>query len=85
MNEIIWTPKAVRQFHKLPVATQRAVGSGISALENWPAVRNVKKMVGRDDYRLRVGNFRVLFTIHPNGAVTIIRIEEVKKRDEHTY
>ena len=34
-------------------------------------------------YRLRVGNYRVFFDF--DGAVRIVSIEEVKKRDERTY
>ena len=39
------------------------------------------------DYRLRIGNYRVLFKLTATGAVTIgeISVEEIKKRDEHTY
>ncbi len=85
MNDIEWTPKAVRQFHKFPFEAQRSIGEGISSLTDWPHVQNVKKLSARNDYRLRVGNFRVLFTIHPSGTVNIIRIEEVKRRNEHTY
>ena len=85
MNEIEWTPKAVKQFQKLPIEAQRFIGGGISSLADWPRIQNVKKLSGRNDYRLRVGNFRVLFTVHPSGKVNIIRIEEVKKRNEHTY
>jgi mRNA-degrading endonuclease RelE of RelBE toxin-antitoxin system len=34
-------------------------------------------------YRLRVGNYRILFDW--DGGVKIVNIEEVKRRDEHTY
>lgn len=34
-------------------------------------------------YRLRVGRYRVFFEF--TREIKIIRIEEVKKRDEHTY
>lgn len=85
MNTIVWATKAVRQFRKLPTADQRAIGDKVSGLAAWPDVLGVKHLVGRDDYRLRVGRFRVIFSVYPNGKVTIIRIDEVKKRDEHTY
>ena len=35
-------------------------------------------------YRLRVGNYRVLFD-YAGGATRIVSIEEVRKRDERTY
>ena len=45
---------------------------------------NIKKLTNHQyDYRLRVGNYRVLFNVHE--CIEIISIEEVKKRDERTY
>ncbi len=34
-------------------------------------------------YRLRVGRFRILFDV--DTTIRIIDIQEVKKRDDHTY
>lgn len=46
--------------------------------------RNVKALTNHEyGYRLRVGNYRVFFDF--DGAVRIVSIEEVKKRDERTY
>jgi len=57
----------------------------VESLAKWPDAANVKALSDRDNYRLRVGRYRVLFTVTPGGEVTVILIEEVKKRDEHTY
>ena len=49
-----------------------------------PDVQNVKALVHHAyGYRLRVGHYRVLFDW--DGGIQIVSIEEVKKRDEHTY
>jgi mRNA-degrading endonuclease RelE of RelBE toxin-antitoxin system len=48
------------------------LGSDIRALENH-----------QNDYRLRVGNYRILFDF--DSEIRIVSIEEVKKRDERTY
>ena len=46
--------------------------------------RNVTALTNHEyGYRLRVGNYRVFFDF--DGAVRIVSIEEVKKRDERTY
>lgn len=46
--------------------------------------KNVKALVHHAyGYRLRVGHYRVLFDW--DGGIQIVSIEEVKKRDEHTY
>ncbi|MFZ5812174.1 MAG: type II toxin-antitoxin system RelE family toxin [Thermodesulfobacteriota bacterium] len=58
------------------------VGRGLAA---WPACRNVKALSGRDDYRLRVGRYKVIFTVNTGGEPVVVRVEEVKKRDERTY
>ena len=49
-----------------------------------PQPRNVKALTNhKSQYRLRVGNYRVFFNF--DGAVHIVYIEEVRKRDERTY
>ncbi len=46
--------------------------------------RNVKSLTNHEyGYRLRVGSYRVFFEFE--GAVRIVSIEEVRKRDERTY
>jgi mRNA interferase RelE/StbE len=46
--------------------------------------RNVKALTNHEyGFRLRVGNYRVFFDY--DGAVSILSIEEVRKRDERTY
>jgi mRNA-degrading endonuclease RelE of RelBE toxin-antitoxin system len=46
--------------------------------------RNVKALTRHEfGFRLRVGNYRVFFDF--DGAVRIVSIEEVSKRDERTY
>ena len=84
MNSIAWTPKALRQARKLPPLTQRDIAEAVDTLRHWPQVEQVKALQGKTGYRLRVGRYRVLFTVHA-GVPLIVRIEEVKKRDEHTY
>ncbi len=84
MNSIEWTTKALRQARKLPPSVQGEIAEAVDALCDWPHVEQVKALVGKPGYRLRVGRYRVLFTIHA-GIPLVVRIEEVKKRDEHTY
>lgn len=49
-----------------------------------PNCLNIKVLVNHKyDYRLRIGQYRVLFTW--DDEIQIVQIEEVKKRDEHTY
>ena len=86
MNRLEWTNKALKQLFKLPEGTQATIRASLhDMLAEWPHSRNIKALTNRNDYRLRVGRYRVLFLVLPNGHVTIFRVAEVKKRDEHTY
>ena len=84
MTRVEVTVKAEKQLSKLGQPVAARIVRAMQALRGWPDCRNVKALFGREEYRLRVGDYRVLFTVH-EGKVSIIRIEEVKKRDESTY
>ena len=82
------TRKAERQLLKLPVQMQLRITAGIRGLADSETWGDVRRLVNHKyGYRLRVGNYRVLFDLTENGALAIgdISVEEVKKRDEHTY
>ena len=85
MNAIKWTPKAARQAQKIAdVAQRRAVFDEISTLANFLHVQGVKRLVNKGiTYRLRVGDWRVMFEF--DGMVRVVTIEEVKRRNERTY
>jgi mRNA-degrading endonuclease RelE of RelBE toxin-antitoxin system len=84
MNTILWTPKAARQLRKLDRQHQVAVRDGVHTLTTMPDCQNVIALVKHQyGYRLRIGNYRVLFDW--DGAVRIVEIQEVKKRNERTY
>jgi mRNA-degrading endonuclease RelE of RelBE toxin-antitoxin system len=85
MNTINWTKKARKQLRPIPRRDVERIIDAVESLVKWPDVASVKSLSDRNDYRLRVGNYRVLFTVTPSGEVTVILIEEVRKRDEHTY
>ena len=53
-------------------------------LKDFPECQHVKALSGHKyAYRLRVGDYRIFFEYF--GNIKIIKIEEVKKRDERTY
>jgi mRNA-degrading endonuclease RelE of RelBE toxin-antitoxin system len=84
MNSIEWSTKALKQLLKVNKPEQVAIKNSVGELANMPNVRNVKALTNHEhQYRLRVGNYRVFFNF--DGAIRIVYIEEVRKRDERTY
>lgn len=84
-NTIFWRRKALKQMRRLPQHDGAAIREAVrTELADLSAARNVKTLTGGPyGYRLRVGNYRVLFEF--DGVVRIVTIEEVRKRDEQTY
>lgn len=86
MNRVTWQEKAWKQVKRIgDRKIKERIMSSVKNLESFPQCGNVKALTNhRYPYRLRVGDWRVFFTV-VGGEITIITIEEVKKRDENTY
>jgi mRNA interferase RelE/StbE len=63
MNAIEWTAKAVRQLRKIADKRKRqSIFAEVQQLAHWPdCPGDIKCLQGRDDYRLRIGDHRVIF------------------------
>ena len=83
--DVIWQPRALKQLKKIGERTiQGRILTASRGLSEFPACSNVKRLANHErTYRLRVGNWRVLFDVFEE--ISVISIEEVKKRDENTY
>lgn len=81
MNALNITKKAHKQIGKLSKDDAKAIFEAIKTLKNWPDCRNVKALTALEGYRLRVGDYRIMFSAD-RGTITIT---EVKRRNEHTY
>lgn len=75
MFQIVYSKKAVKFLKKQDVPTRRRL---VTAIEKLPLEGDIKKLQGVDGYRLRVGDFRVLFDV--NGI--IIDIIEIGNRGQ---
>lgn len=60
MFQISYSKKAVKFLKRQDVPSQKRL---IAAISRLPLEGDIKKLQGIDGYRLRVGNFRVLFTV----------------------
>ena len=64
MFQISYSKKAVKFLKRQDVPSQKRL---IAAISRLPLEGDIKKLQGIDGYRLRVGNFRVLFFV--NGII----------------
>ncbi|AFF24649.1 type II toxin-antitoxin system RelE/ParE family toxin [Pasteurella multocida] len=86
MNQISWTKKAIKQLLSIDQRYVKSIREKVNALNTFPDVKlDLKKMSGKDNqYRLRVGDYRVLFEVI-DGEPRIINIQTVKRRTSTTY
>jgi mRNA interferase RelE/StbE len=60
VKTIVFTPRAAKEFDMLPAGAQAAIDDGLGryAMEGRG---DVKRLLGLDGYRLRIGEYRVIF------------------------
>jgi len=63
---------AHRQIGKLSEQTQERVNQAIARLAEDPRPPGVKKLVAREGYRVRVGDYRILYHVDDQAKVVIV-------------
>ena len=83
--KVLWQPKAAKQLKKIGDRTiQERLLAAARTLGDFPKCANIKPLTNHDyTHRLRMGDWRLLFNAFEE--ISIISIEEVKKRDDRTY
>ena len=69
--ELQYTETALKKLKKLDRKTQERI---IIALERirYNPFKHVKKLVGREEYRLRVGDYRILMRIYKEKLIILV-------------
>ena len=76
---IEWKPSAARAFRKLPRQVQDRIRPRVDVLASNPRPDGVKKLEGDENaWRIRVGEFRVVYEIH--DAVLMVMVLRVANR-----
>jgi mRNA interferase RelE/StbE len=84
MFKIEWEKKALKQLSLLQLNDRKSINESVKKLSKWPDCQNVKALSNHQyQCRLRAGRYRVFFNIE--NLLKILRIEEVKRRNERTY
>jgi mRNA interferase RelE/StbE len=74
------TTAAGRQIRKLPRTAQKAIVAALTALATDPRPNGCKKLKGRDAWRVRTGDYRVIYEID-DGVLTVTVIKVGHRRD----
>ena len=77
--KILITKKATKELDKIPDALAKKIVDNILTLKTNPLPSNSKKLQNRDSFRLRIGSFRVIYSINKlKKQITILRIADRK-------
>jgi mRNA interferase RelE/StbE len=74
-------PRAIKELEKIPDTTYRRIVKRIERLESMPRPLDTLKLKGHERrWRIRVGDYRVLYEIHDaNRVVVIFRVVHRKE------
>jgi mRNA interferase RelE/StbE len=71
---------AQKELAEIPAPYNRKIVDAIDGLAEEPRPQNVKKLKGEDGYRIRVGDYRVIYTIE--DVVKIVEVQRVRNRKD---
>jgi mRNA interferase RelE/StbE len=77
--DILVSPKARRDLKRLPPEMKERIGQAVRGLEGKPR-KNAEKLVGEDAYRIRVGDYRIVFLVDDTRLAVLV--DRVKHRRE---
>ncbi len=82
MYKVTYQPKALKVLLKMPRNLSRLIREKIAQLAQDPHASNpnVKLLEGRNGYRLRIGDWRVLYELHDD--VLVISVVKIKTRGD---
>ena len=73
MKHQVILPKSVqKELDRLPDDVARRIMLRLTGLETDPRPADVKKLKGRDAWRIRIGDYRVIYEIHDRILQVIV-------------
>jgi mRNA interferase RelE/StbE len=75
MYQITFRSSAIKELRKLSADHRKSVSNAIDSLAHEPRPKGVKKMTGAHAWRIRVGDYRVVYSIKDKQLIIeVIRI-----------
>ena len=73
--EVCIVPSAEKEMNRLPSAVRDRLSKRILGLADNPRPRGTRKLSGREEYRLRMGDYRILYVVDDkNSIVTVLAV-----------
>jgi mRNA interferase RelE/StbE len=70
---ILLAPPAERQLTSLTDSVQKRIVKRLKSLRENPRPQGVKKLAGEEDlYRIREGNYRIIYTIQDKELIVLV-------------
>lgn len=65
-------PAAVRSIRKLPPEAKRRIQAAVDLLADDPRPPAAKKLTGRSEWRVRTGDYRILYRIQDEVLLVVV-------------
>jgi len=75
-----FVPRVLRELRRIDVGPRRRIDAAISALAGNPRPPGCRKLSGSEEYRIRVGDYRVLYEIE-DAVLRVLVVEVGHRRD----
>ncbi len=76
--KIVIERKAEKEAEKIPIKNRPAIDKAILSLVSNPRPHGSKKLTEKEGYRVRVGNYRILYTIDDVAKTVVIYRIKIK-------
>ena len=69
-------PRVVKHLAKIPFSVRRLINSKLEFLENNPFPLGFKKLSAREGYRIRIGDYRIVYSFDSKkSTVIVVKVE----------
>ena len=67
--KVVLEKKAAKYIQRLNEPVKSNISNALGGLSFEPPQGDIKKLQGRNDYRLRIGKYRILYRIEPDTVI----------------
>ncbi|MBI5198274.1 MAG: type II toxin-antitoxin system RelE/ParE family toxin [Nitrospirae bacterium] len=81
--QILVEKQVGKEVRHIPSSARQKIDQAILALASNPRPQGCKKLTEKEGYRIRVGDYRILYTVDDQSKTVVIY--RIKIRSEKTY